>query len=101
MNELRDQIKDKETELQSYLRRKSNEETDFELIEKRRFEKIQSDLDSISKEYRVLEVERNSDREKHLEQFGRLEGNYNNRWEENRRLKKKIEELEKKRINFC
>lgn len=79
MNECRDKIKDKESEIQAYLRRKSNEETDFELIEKRRFEKIQSDLDSISKEYRVLEVERNNDREKHLEQFGRLETNYNNR----------------------
>lgn len=95
LNELKDELRDKENDLQSYIRRKADEDADFELVEKRRFEKLQTDLDALGKEYRVLEVERANDREKHFEQFNRLEYNYKSRCEENRKLKKKVEELEK------
>lgn len=95
LNEVKDKIKDKEDELQSYLRRKSDEETNFELVERRRYEKLQSDLDTITKEYRILEVERANDKEKQHEQFNRLEYNYKSRCDENRKLTKQFEELQK------
>lgn len=95
MNELKDQIKDKDDELQAYIRRRSQEDTDFELVEKHRFEKLQSDLDTLGREYRILETERANDREKHFEQFNRLEYNFKAKTEENRKLKRKLEEMEK------
>lgn len=95
VHDFKDQLHDKENELQSYIRRKSDQEADFELVEKRRFEKLQNDLDTLTKEYRNLEVERANEREKHFEQFNRLEYNYKSRCEDNRKLKLRIEELEK------
>jgi predicted nucleic acid-binding Zn-ribbon protein len=55
INELKDMLKDKENELQSYIRRNSDQETHFELVERRRFEKMQTDLDTLGKEFRNVE----------------------------------------------
>ena len=87
----KDEIRDKENELQGHLRKKA----DFELIEKNRLEQLESDLEHLQKEYRIQEVERANEREKHSDQFHRLEYSYKATTEENRKLKNKIAELEK------
>ena len=74
---------------------RSEEETSFELVERRRFEKLQSDLELLKKEYQILQVERENDKERHSEQFNRLDYNYKNRNEENRKLRGQVEELQK------
>lgn len=91
IDDLKDQIRDKENELQSHLRKKA----DYELIEKTKLEKLQADHENIQKEYRILEVERANEREKHSEQFNRLEYNFKINTEENRKLKSKLQEFEK------
>jgi predicted nucleic acid-binding Zn-ribbon protein len=87
----KDEMRDKENELQSHLRKKG----DFELIEKNRLEKLESDLENLQKEYRIQEVERANEREKHADQFNRIEYNYKSVCEENRKIKNKMIELEK------
>lgn len=95
LTEVKDELRDKESELQSYIRRKADEDADFELVEKRRFEKMQNDLDTLSKQYKILEVERAQEREKHFEQFNRLEYNYKLKVEEIRKLTPQVEELKR------
>ncbi|CAI2364680.1 unnamed protein product [Moneuplotes crassus] len=91
IDELKDQVRDRENELQSHLRKRA----DFELVEKNRLEKLTSDLENLQKEYRIQEVERANEREKHSEQFNRLEYNHKINTEENRKLRAQNQELEK------
>ena len=91
IGELKDQIRDKENDLQSHLRKRA----DFELVDKHKLEKLQSDLEILQKEYRIQEVERANEREKHAEQFNRLEYNHKSILEENRKFKSKTNDLEK------
>jgi chromosome segregation ATPase len=87
----KDEMRDKENELQSHLRKKA----DFELVEKNRLEKLESDLENLQNEYRIQEVGRANEREKHSDQFNRLEYNFKSVTEENRKVKSKMIELEK------
>lgn len=100
LTEARDELRDKEGELQGYIRRKADEDTDFELVEKRRFEKMQNDLDNLSKQYKIMEVERAQEREKHFEQFNRLEYNYKLKVEEIRKMTPQLEELKRETKDY-
>ena len=91
LEDARDHARDKENELQSHLRRRA----DFELVEKNRLEKLECDLRNLQKEYRIQEVEGAKEREKHSEQFNRLEYNYKSIMEENRKLKATLMNVEK------